>query len=159
MSDPETIKLEYLLSYPEYLNKPELHLDKIRRRYDQARLECQPLRQHDRWRASCRPRVVVGAKGDPSILRRGLLHYASHERCRAGQGPTAAGVRVCPAVSVHGLSHHAGRGREGPAGDVDGVLPGGSPGDQEHGFHRLAGAPIWEDEGAGGGAREQDRGE
>ncbi|KHO11422.1 hypothetical protein MAA_10937 [Metarhizium robertsii ARSEF 23] len=70
MSDPETIKLEYLLSYPEYLNKPELHLDKIRRRYDQARLECQPLRQHDRWRASCRPRVVVGAKGDPSILRK-----------------------------------------------------------------------------------------
>ncbi|KFG79948.1 hypothetical protein MANI_120237 [Metarhizium anisopliae] len=39
ISDPETIKLEYLLSYPEYLNKPELHLDVIRRRYDQPRLE------------------------------------------------------------------------------------------------------------------------
>lgn len=112
--------------------------------------------RHD---AQLDPAHLQPARPAARIGGHGLLHYASHERCRAGQGPTATGVHVCPAVSVHGLSHHARRGREGPAGDVDGVLPGAFPGGQEHGFHRLAGAPVWEDEGEGGGAREQDRGE
>lgn len=43
ISDPETIKLENLLNYPKYLNEPELHLDEIRERYEQARLESQML--------------------------------------------------------------------------------------------------------------------
>ncbi|QLI71639.1 uncharacterized protein G6M90_00g091220 [Metarhizium brunneum] len=69
ISGPETIKLKNLLNYPEYLNKSDLHLDEIRRRYDQARLECQPPRQHDRRRTSSPPPgVAVGTKGDPSIL-------------------------------------------------------------------------------------------